>query len=352
MSSRHGDATAHTQGDLHSKDFCPYREGWEPRNDGASTGPKRITRDGAKGETCQCAIQEARMADKSTDRERSTRQLIAGSTTVGAAVFLMICAVVTVLLGISALVDDKVLIVVPDRYSYRLNTTAWGWIHIILGVVVGAVAIGLLRSAVWARVCAIIIASLSMVSMFMWLPYSPILSIVVIALDIFVIWGVATWENPRARSTGKALESVNGGLLGQPQSRPLRPPLSDWFAGFPSWATLPPMFGGQPIRLEDEMKDGCYEVRAELPGIDPARDLDITARDGVLTIKAERRIETESDGRSEFAYGSFLRSVQLPPGANEDDVGATYDKGILTVTVGLSDAEGRAHKRIPVAHGT
>jgi HSP20 family protein len=292
------------------------------------------------------------MADKSTNRDSSTRQVVAGSATVAAAIVLMISAVVTVLQGISVLVGRKPLLPVPDSYVYRFNPTAWGWIHIILGVLVGAVAIGLFRGELWARVSAIVIASISIVSMFMWLPYSPTWAIVVIALDIFVIWAIATWESPWSRSTGHERESVIGGSPGQLPSRPLGSPLSDWFAGFPSWATLPAVFGGQPIRLEDEMKDGRYEVRAELPGIDPAKDVDITARDGVLTIKAQRRVKTKSDGRSEFTYGSFMRSVQLPPGANEDDITATYDKGILTVSVGVSDTKGPAQKRIRVAHAT
>jgi len=292
------------------------------------------------------------MADKSTKQESSTRQVIAGSATVAAAIVLMISAIMIVLQGISALVGDKSLIAVPDSYVYRLNPTAWGWIHIILGVLVGAVAIGLFRGELWARVSAIVIASIAIVSMFMWLPYSPIWSIVVIALDIFVIWAIANWDSPWARSTDNELESVIGGSLGQFPSRPLRSPLSDWFPGFPSWSTLPAVFGGQPIRLEDEMKDGRYEIRAELPGIDPGKDVDITARDGVLTIKAERRVETGSDGRSEFSYGSFLRSVQLPPGAREDDITASYDKGILTVSVGVSDTDGRAQNRIQVAQAT
>jgi HSP20 family molecular chaperone IbpA len=292
------------------------------------------------------------MADKSTNRESSTRQLIAGSATVAAAVVLMISAIVTVLQGVSALVGDKVLIAVPGSYLYRLNPTAWGWIQIILGALVGAVAIGLFWGSLWARVSAIVIASISIVSMFMWLPYSPIWSIVVIALDIFVIWAIATWESPWARNTDNELERATGGLRGELQPRPLRSPLSEWFAAFPSWATLPPVFGGQPIRLEDEIRNGRYEVRAELPGIDPANDVDITARDGVLTIKAQRRVKTESGGHSEFSYGSFMRSVQLPPGARDDDIRATYDKGILTVSVGVSDADGSAQKRIHVAHGT
>ena len=53
-------------------------------------------------------------------------------------------------------------------------------------------------------------------------------------------------------------------------------------------------------------------IRAELPGIDPAKDVDITVTDGQLTIKAERSEKKESKGRSEFSYGSFMRSVTLP----------------------------------------
>ena len=59
-------------------------------------------------------------------------------------------------------------------------------------------------------------------------------------------------------------------------------------------------------------------------------------RDGHLTIKAERSEKKEFDGRSEFSYGSFIRTVALPAGADEDDIKATYDKGILSVSVGVT----------------
>jgi HSP20 family molecular chaperone IbpA len=118
----------------------------------------------------------------------------------------------------------------------------------------------------------------------------------------------------------------------------LFPEFSEFFAGFPSFAGMRPMFNTRLMRLEDEMTEGRYEVRAEIPGIDPAKDVDITVRDGQLTIKAERSEKKEFDGRSEFSYGSFVRSVSLPTGANEDDIKATYDKGILTVSVGISKA--------------
>ncbi len=104
------------------------------------------------------------------------------------------------------------------------------------------------------------------------------------------------------------------------------------------------------IRLEDEMQDGHYLLRAELPGIDPAKDVDITVHDGQLTIKAERSEKKEANGRSEFTYGSFTRSVTLPAGANEDDIKANYDKGILTVDVVLPEqpAAAASEKHIAV----
>jgi HSP20 family molecular chaperone IbpA len=123
------------------------------------------------------------------------------------------------------------------------------------------------------------------------------------------------------------------------RTRSLFPELSELFAGFPSFAGFQPVFETRMMRLEDEMKDGKYEVRAELPGIDPAKDVDITVRDGVLTIKAERSEKKELNGRSEFSYGSFERTVSLPAGANEDDIKATYDKGILTVSVPVVEAK-------------
>jgi HSP20 family protein len=123
----------------------------------------------------------------------------------------------------------------------------------------------------------------------------------------------------------------------QRQSRPLLPELSELFSAFPTFANLRPHFDNHLLRVEDEMKDGLYEVRAELPGVDPIEDIEVTVRDGQLTIKAERTQTSESNGHSEFSYGSFVRTVPLPAGADEDDINATYDRGILTVSVPLSE---------------
>ena len=136
-------------------------------------------------------------------------------------------------------------------------------------------------------------------------------------------------------------------LSRQRQPRSLFPELAELFGGFPSMAGLRPVFDTRVMRLEDEMKDGRYIVRAEMPGIDPAKDVDITVRDGQLTIKAERSEKKDFDGRSEFSYGSFVRTVSLPAGADEDDIKATYDQGILTVSVAISEPK-PAERRVQI----
>lgn len=132
------------------------------------------------------------------------------------------------------------------------------------------------------------------------------------------------------------------------RARSLWPEMSDLIAGLPSWANFRPALGSHVIRVEDELKDGSYELRAEVPGVDPAKDVDVTVRDGVLTIKAERSEKKEANGHSEFSYGSFIRSVTLPVGADEDAIKASYDKGILTVSVPVAQAPEAAEKHVAV----
>lgn len=119
----------------------------------------------------------------------------------------------------------------------------------------------------------------------------------------------------------------------------------DWLE--PPWTILRPAAAG--MRVEDYVKDGTYVLRAELPGVDPEKDIEVTVSKGVLTISAHRQEKTEGKHRSEFHYGSFGRSVTLPEGADEDHIRASYDSGILEVAVTLKDqAAGKAPKRIPV----
>jgi HSP20 family protein len=123
----------------------------------------------------------------------------------------------------------------------------------------------------------------------------------------------------------------------------------DWFQqGFPPMSGWPMAVGAQSLRVEDYVTDDRYVLRAELPGVDPEKDVEITVDDGVLTVRAERREERKEVNRSEFRYGSLTRSVTLPAGAREDDVTASYADGILEVSVGLG-AEKPQPRRVPIA---
>ena len=95
---------------------------------------------------------------------------------------------------------------------------------------------------------------------------------------------------------------------------------------------------GEDLIRVDEYRDGDTEViRAELPGIDPEKDVDLTVADGMLRISADRRIEdrTEDKGylRHELRYGSMSRTLPLPEGVAESDITATYKDGILEIRV-------------------
>ena len=123
--------------------------------------------------------------------------------------------------------------------------------------------------------------------------------------------------------------------------RTMFPDLVDWFEA--PFMTLRPYLA-QPIRIEDYVENDHYVIRAELAGIDPEKDVEITVDSGYLTIRAERADKTEGKHRSEFRYGSFTRSMTLPPTANEDDITASYRDGILTISVGLKAEKESARK--------
>jgi len=102
------------------------------------------------------------------------------------------------------------------------------------------------------------------------------------------------------------------------------------------------------IRCEESVTDGSVVVRAELAGFDPDRDIDVTVRDGILRIAAERRDERSEHSYSEFFYGKLVRTMTLPPGADEAAVTATYHDGILEVTVPVPPGRSEP-RRVPVS---
>jgi HSP20 family protein len=126
------------------------------------------------------------------------------------------------------------------------------------------------------------------------------------------------------------------------------PDLIDWFEA--PFVSLRPYLA-QAIRVEEYAEDGRYVVKAELAGIDPEKDAEVTVGTGYLTIHAERHDKTEGAHRSEFRYGSFSRTVALPDNANPDDVTATYAHGILTVTIGMRAERDESARKIAITAG-
>jgi HSP20 family protein len=108
------------------------------------------------------------------------------------------------------------------------------------------------------------------------------------------------------------------------------------------------------MRVEEYVEGDECIIRAELPGIDPDKDVEITIADGVMHLAATREERTEEKKpdsyRSEFRYGRLTRDLRLPEGATEADVKATYVDGILEVRVPApKPVEDRTPKKIPVS---
>jgi HSP20 family protein len=135
-----------------------------------------------------------------------------------------------------------------------------------------------------------------------------------------------------------------------PTPRPGRGPrtLSDLlWSGWPGLDQLWPLREGAaltaaaPIPIEEVIEGQELVVRAEIPGVDPDKDIEVTVDDHSLTIKAERSSRIEETGkatyRSEFQYGSMMRRIRLPKDAGVKDVSATYRDGVLEVRMPVPD---------------
>jgi len=107
------------------------------------------------------------------------------------------------------------------------------------------------------------------------------------------------------------------------------------------------------LRVEELHEDGTLVIRAELPGVDPDKDVDVSVSDGMLHISAKRQEREEHKGkgtyRSEFRYGAFSRDLALPSGVDKAAVKAAYKDGILEVRVPWASEPEGASTKVPVA---
>ncbi|MFI0937679.1 hypothetical protein [Streptomyces sp. NPDC021020] len=128
-------------------------------------------------------------------RREEERNSWAAAGTVFAGILLLVGGVLAILEGVVGIGHDAVYVVTRGDYVYKFSVRAWGWIHLILGIVAVFVALLILRGATWAKYLGIGIAALNMIANFMFLPYQPVWSIIMIAIDIFVIWSLATYRS-------------------------------------------------------------------------------------------------------------------------------------------------------------
>jgi len=109
------------------------------------------------------------------------------------------------------------------------------------------------------------------------------------------------------------------------------------------------------LRVEEYREDSTLVVKAEVPGINPESDVEINLVGNQLQIGVRREEKTEHKGKegyhSEFRYGTFSRSVTLPPGVTQDDVQASYRDGVLEVRVPLPEEVSSGPRRIPITRG-
>ena len=109
--------------------------------------------------------------------------------TIFAASMLMLVGSFHVISGLAAIIENEFFVTTPN-YVFELDITAWGWIHLIGGIIVAWAGFGLFNGAVWARTVGVVMAIVSAVANFMFLPYYPVWSIVIIALNVLVIWAL------------------------------------------------------------------------------------------------------------------------------------------------------------------
>jgi hypothetical protein len=106
-----------------------------------------------------------------------------------AAVMLFLVGLLNIFRGIMAIAEDDIF-VTTRNYVFEWDLTGWGWLHLALGAVAVIISIGLLQTAMWARVAGVVIAGLVILANFLSLPYHPVWSVVMITISGFVIWAL------------------------------------------------------------------------------------------------------------------------------------------------------------------
>jgi hypothetical protein len=128
--------------------------------------------------------------DPSTRRAGSEPSGWGVGWSVFAAVMMIMAGIWQGVAGLIAIFENE-FYVATREYLFQFDATTWGWIHLLVGVVVGLAGLGLLAGQTWARVVGITLAVLSAIANFLFIPYYPFWSMLIIAVDVVVIWALA-----------------------------------------------------------------------------------------------------------------------------------------------------------------
>ena len=123
--------------------------------------------------------------------ESSTKGAIVYGVALFAGVTLTMLALFQVLQGIAAIAADDIY-VRGVNYTYEMDVTTWGWIHLVIGLIGIATGVGIIMGMTWGRVAGVVIAAISAISNFAFVPYYPVWSLLIIAFNILVIWALCT----------------------------------------------------------------------------------------------------------------------------------------------------------------
>ena len=108
----------------------------------------------------------------------------------------MIAGVMNILQGVAGIANDDVYAHISN-YTFKFDTTAWGWIHLILGILVAVVGWGAYSGAGWAKVIGVIIVGLAMIANFVWLPYQTWWALLLIFIYVAALWSLLGTDDDR-----------------------------------------------------------------------------------------------------------------------------------------------------------
>ncbi len=126
------------------------------------------------------------------DTESARTRQVAGIRTF-AGVLMLVIGGYHAMAGIAALMEDEILLETPS-YTYALDVTTWGWVHLGLGVLVALAGAAVLRDRLWGRLVGILLAGLSLFANFLFLLYYPLWAALIIALDVVIIWALSAYR--------------------------------------------------------------------------------------------------------------------------------------------------------------